>query len=184
MTRKHYLRTQTWYVQSLSSGWQYVLRLVFQVRVYKAQPSSLFFSFVNPTSRTMSSSPCVQIPSSVTSSLCSINPKAWIISFGKVIFFLLVHSRLTMSLQPDLRYYLSLETQSPLAISQSQTQMEHTTMEDTKKTAMTSNSESSMITSGLVFYCESYPPYRTLHFKFSYPVNSSGDLGCNYPLVG
>ena len=81
--------------------------------------------------------------------------KAWIISFGKVTSFsnILIHP--TILFQPDLRYYLSLGTRSPLDISQSQTLKAHTIMGDIRRTAMTSISKSSMITFGLVFYCES-----------------------------
>ena len=137
--------------------------LMFQARVYY-RPDRFLYSpgSFNPASRTMSSSPCVQMSSPVTSSLSSINPKTLIISFGKVTIFLSIHSRLTTSLQPDLQYYLPLEMQSPLAISQSQTPKEHTTMEDLKKAAMTSTSKSSTIIFGFVFYCESYLSRHTL----------------------
>ena len=119
---------------------------------------------------TMSSSPspCVQIPSSARNSsllsLSSINPKAWIISFGKFIFPSLSRYPFTSTLQPDLHYYLSLGTRSPLVISQSLTPKAHTTMGNIKRTAMTSTSKLSTITFGFAYYCELYFPPSIIHY--------------------
>ena len=134
----------------------------------------------------MSSSPslCVQTPSSASNSslLSTLSPKAWIISFGKSLS--LSFSRYFSPLQPDLQYYLSLETQSPLVISQSRTPKAHTIMENIKRTAMTSTSKLSTIAFGLAFYCELYFPSSEIHHyvnSYILPMNSAGDLGCNYP---
>jgi hypothetical protein len=56
--------------------------------VYKAQPFPPSLSQLSNLNLNMSSAVCVQVSSSATSSLLSlsVNPKAWIISFGKSTF--------------------------------------------------------------------------------------------------
>ena len=116
----------------------------------------LIFNSLNMSSP----SPCVQIPSSARHSsllsLSSINPKAWIISFGNFSLCSLSRYPFTSPLQPDLHYYLSLGTRSPLVISQSQTPKALTTMGNIKRTAMTSTFKLSTITFGFASYCELY----------------------------
>ena len=132
-----------------------------------------------------SPSPCVQIPSSARHSsllsLSSINPKAWVISFGNFILpFLSLDTTFNAPHQLDPHYSLSLGTRSPLVISQSQTPKARTIMGNIKRTAMTSTSKSSTITFGFASYCELYfSPSDLLPFLLS--INSAGDLGCNYP---
>ena len=126
---------------------------------YKAQPSSPSSS--SSSSLNMSSAPlaCVKFlssakKSSLLSSLSSLDPKSWIISFGKFISQYLSYLHLINSFQPDLQYYLSLGTQSPLAISQYQTPKAHIIMAIINRTAMTSTSKSLTIAFGSEFYCE------------------------------
>ena len=118
-----------------------------------------------------SPSPCVQIPSSARNSsllsLSSINPKAWIISFGNFICLSFSQYPFTSPLQPDLQYYLSLATRSPLGISQSQTLKAHTIMGNIKRTATTSTSTLSTITFGFASYCELYFPPSDIHHLIS-----------------
>lgn len=73
----------------------------------------------------------------------------------------------TSPLQPDLQYYLSSGTRSPLVISQSQTLKAHTIMGNIKRAAMTSTSKSSTITFGFAYYCELYFPPSDIHHLIS-----------------